>query len=88
MAHTPATTETQASPEANCHDAHAQGQGGRRQRHLWWMALCCLLPVAVVLVAGGYLTRAGKGLGPGLILLLCPLMHLFMMRGMSHDGRK
>jgi membrane-bound metal-dependent hydrolase YbcI (DUF457 family) len=51
--------------------------------HLLMMALCCLAPLAAVFA----LNRLGyDGAAGYLMLLLCPLMHLFMMRG-GHGGR-
>lgn len=46
--------------------------------HILMMALCCLGPLAAVFALNklGYDGAAGY-----LMLLLCPLMHLFMMRG-------
>lgn len=47
--------------------------------HGLMMILCCLVPlgVAFALKAMGYGAAAGY-----LVILLCPLMHIFMMRGM------
>lgn len=54
-----------------------------KRKHLLIMLLCCL-PVIGLLVA--YLLGAPLGSGGFLVfLLLCPLMHLFLMRGMGHD---
>ncbi len=49
-----------------------------RQKHLFFMLLCCLIPVVAIaaLVAAGLGGLAIYGL-----FLLCPLMHIFLMRG-------
>jgi len=49
-----------------------------RQKHLFFMLLCCLIPVVAILalVAVGLGGWAIYGL-----FLLCPLMHILMMRG-------
>jgi len=41
--------------------------------------------LAVVLVASGHLGRAA-GYWPHLVLLACPLMHLFMCRGKKQEA--
>ena len=52
-------------------------------KHMLFMVLCCLIPLAilgvlwVIGVSGGYLIFG--------VILLCPLLHIFMMRGM-HKG--
>ncbi|MFQ6067457.1 MAG: DUF2933 domain-containing protein [bacterium] len=50
----------------------------RKERHLFFMVLCCLIPVVAILalVAVGLGGWAVYGL-----FLLCPLMHILMMRG-------
>ena len=48
-------------------------------KHLGMMAVCCLIPLAAALL----LKQLGySGIANYLILFLCPIMHLFMMRGM------
>ena len=52
-------------------------------KHTLIMALCCLIPLAIlgvlwtIGVSGSYLILG--------VILLCPLLHIFMMRGM-HKG--
>ncbi len=52
-------------------------------KHALIMVLCCLIPLVVlgvlwaIGVSGSYLILG--------VILLCPLLHLFMMRGM-HKG--
>ncbi len=53
-------------------------------KHTLIMALCCLIPLAIL----GILWVAGVS-GSYLILgvlLLCPLLHIVMMRGMHKSG--
>lgn len=52
-----------------------------KQNHLLMMVLCCLIPVILVIglfsfFKGSFLIWA--------MLLLCPLMHLLMMKGHGH----
>ena len=53
-------------------------------KHALIMILCCLIPVAIFAVlwatgfSGNYLVLA--------VALLCPLLHLLMMRGTSNQG--
>lgn len=55
-------------------------------RHTLVMLLCCLAPLAVlgilwaIGVSGNYLIFG--------VLLLCPLLHVFMMRGMHKSDRE
>ncbi len=55
--------------------------------HLWIMLACCLIPLALILSIGIF----GISLGsltpflPFALILLCPLMMFFMMRGMGHE---
>jgi hypothetical protein len=50
-------------------------------KHALIMVLCCLIPLAILAVlwaigvSGSYLIFG--------VILLCPLLHIFMMRGMS-----
>ena len=53
-------------------------------KHTLIMVLCCLIPLAIL----GVLWAIGIS-GSHLILgviLLCPLLHIFMMRGMHKSG--
>jgi hypothetical protein len=53
-------------------------------KHTLIMVLCCLIPIAIlgvlwaVGISGSYLLLG--------VVLLCPLMHIFMMRGMHKGG--
>jgi len=55
---------------------------GGKIKHMLLMLACCLAPLAMLL----FLQQNGNtGASGYLVLLLCPIMHLFMMGGM---GRK
>ncbi len=50
----------------------------RKERHLFFMLLCCLIPIVAILAL------VALGLGGWAIyglFLLCPLMHIFIIRG-------
>ncbi len=49
--------------------------------HGWMMLVCC-----IVMFAGFFFLHGSGGNWGWLIIVLCPLMHLFMMKGMSHDS--
>lgn len=90
MERTGTAAEKEGPPD--CHNAGDQPAKPGRGLMRWVMLLCCILPMLLV---GGFLLGGTKGLasigrngGSLLILLLCPLMHLLMMRGMGHDGHK
>lgn len=84
----------------NCHGNHDHdnqnhtqenknhtSHGAHKHNHHLMMALCLIIPVAVI--AALYLTGGFSRSGNLLILaavLICPLMHLFMMPGMMKKG--
>ncbi len=53
-------------------------------KHTLIMILCCLIPLAIlgilwaIGISGSYLLLG--------VILLCPLLHIFMMRGMHKGG--
>lgn len=53
--------------------------------HAFWMVLCCLVPLALIVVLA-YSGVSLEGFGLLAVLLLCPLVHFFMMRR-GHHGR-
>ena len=54
-------------------------------KHLLIMALCCLIPLAAIFLVSVLAVPIGT-LGTVAIFLLCPLLHIFMMRGMHGHG--
>ncbi|MCL4440052.1 MAG: DUF2933 domain-containing protein [Firmicutes bacterium] len=56
---------------------------GRHGISHWLMLACCLVMVGAVFLAGGL---GGKGGWSWMLVLLCPLAHLFMMRGGHQHG--
>lgn len=69
-------------------------QNHKGKSHGFLMLLCCLIPIIAIL----FLPRLGVGLGLGLgpigrfapyaMFLICPLMHIGMMRTMSKGNKK
>lgn len=51
------------------------------------MLACCLLPVAAIVAVGVFKVPVGT-LGLFALLLLCPIGHLLLMRGMGHNGHQ
>lgn len=67
----------------NMNSAPRTGQiDDRHGRHMLKMLACCLIPL--ILVAVLYLTGFSGDYLFYVILLLCPLMHFFMMRDHKH----
>ena len=63
---------------------HKAGKEHSGLKHLGMMLICCLIPLmaAFLLKQMGY-----SGMASYLVLFLCPLMHLFMMKGMLNNER-
>ncbi len=51
-------------------------------KHMLIMALCCLIPLAGFFVVSAFGIDLA-GLGTVALVLLCPLLHILMMRGMG-----
>ncbi len=62
-------------------------QHGMNSKHMWIMVACCLIPLAGLGAAWAFGIPLGN-LGIFAMVLLCPLMHIFMMRGMGHNNHK
>jgi len=71
-------TNDAAQNPTQCHSQHGGGV-----KHILMMLLCCLTPLvlAVILPLFGY-----TGVANFMLLLLCPLLHLVMMRGMAKQS--
>ena len=55
------------------------------RKHFWIMFLCCAIPIVGLLAISVLNIPVSNVLYFGLFLL-CPLLHLFMMRGMREDS--
>ena len=56
-------------------------------KHMLIMMACCLIPIGLILAVSVFGITLGSltPLLPYAIVLLCPLLMFFMMRGMGHD---
>jgi uncharacterized membrane protein len=52
--------------------------------HPWWMMALCLIPMLAIVAVTVFQLPLSNVLLFGMVLL-CPLMHVFMMRGMGQD---
>ncbi len=61
---------------------------GHDSRHMLLMLLCCLIPIALIAAVAifGFSLGALTPYLPFALVLLCPLMMFFMMRGMGHEN--
>ncbi len=75
--------QSQPNKENGANQAQQHSCGGLK--HMLMMLVCCLAPLGAILLLklSGY-----EGAASYLVLLLCPLMHLFMMRGMGHKHQE
>ncbi len=62
--------------------------GGGMGKHMLLMAICCLVPLLIIVAVGTFGLSLGplQGLVPFAAALMCPLMMIFMMRGMGSMG--
>ncbi len=68
------------------HDHHdATEVPTRAGGHPWWMWALCLLPIAAIVAMTVFSVPFSSVLWVG-VLLLCPLMHVFMMGGHGHGS--
>ncbi|MBI5029279.1 MAG: DUF2933 domain-containing protein [Chloroflexi bacterium] len=56
-------------------------------KHMLLMLICCLVPLGLIIAVSTFGLSLGglSGLLPYALVLMCPLMMIFMMRGMGHD---
>lgn len=72
------------------HEAHRSSYLGKiRHNHGLMMLICCAVPL-ILLFAASYFFGLSSRYTYWAILLLCPLMHIFMMKDMhvSHKDRQ
>jgi hypothetical protein len=64
---------------------HDNSQG--MSKHMLIMLVCCLVPIALIVAVSlfGFSLGSLTPLLPYALALMCPLMMIFMMRGMGHD---
>ncbi len=62
---------------------HSNGMG----KHMLLMLICCLVPIALIVAVSVLGLSFGplSALLPYALVLLCPLMMIFMMRGMTQE---
>lgn len=66
---------------------HNHSSNGGTTSHMLLMLLCCLIPLALIAASAifGFSLGALTPYLPFALVLLCPLMMFFMMRGMGHE---
>ena len=58
-----------------------------KKNHLLMMVLCCVVPL-LILMGAVYFLNVSKNYLFWLVLLLCPIMHYFMMKEMHKDPQE
>lgn len=56
-----------------------------KRNHFLMMALCCLAPILLFIAFLGWFGKVGD-YWVWLLILLCPVLHFWMMKGHKHDG--
>jgi len=56
-----------------------------RQNHLLMMAICCLIPI-ILIIGLLSLFKGSSDYWFWLIILLCPISHIWMMKGHKHSN--
>lgn len=56
-------------------------------KHMATMIACCVIPVAVILAVLAFKVPLGT-VGLFLLMLMCPLLHIVMMKGMMGHQHK
>ncbi len=59
-------------------------QRGMSRKHIMIMLLCCLIPIVAIVLIRVFGIPLNSIVYTGL-LLLCPLLHILMMRGMGKN---
>jgi YHS domain-containing protein len=72
------------NPEKYAANVQVQGGAPAMSKHALLMVACCLIPLGLIGAAYG-LGFTLDGVLPIAMVLLCPILHLVMMRGMGHD---
>ena len=69
-----------------CHPGHQKSPASAAARggHSWWMMALCAVPMIGLVAVTVFQVPLSTLLLFGMVLV-CPLMHVFMMRGLGHE---